>query len=422
MNLAFVFHLYQPPTQKKSVLKQIVESCYIPLIKSIKNSKHLKATLDVPLSLTYQLEAAGYTDLLSSIKDLYENEKVELVSSAAYHPLLTKLPDSLVEREIVMDEFSMAHYFGKNKGFEGEEAMLIKDLNGFFPPELAVNLELVKLINDLEYKWILVDEIALPKDTNPLDVVHELPEMDLQVVSRNRQVSNLISFKRDTNIDDILGSILSIKEKNKDLVIALDGETFGHHYKEGIYLLETLVDALAKSGINILTVSELVERSVAKPLSTLIESTWSSTRDDIDSGEPYPMWQHKSNQLQKVEWELHDAVAKSFSEKVPDFTSEALAELETLPVWNPVALEKITDIPLKNHVYKNLLLLQCLSSDLFWWSSGETIMGKKLFSPELITSSLELYKNYAITTEDDSLISRVNTLCADIDKEVSLIS
>jgi len=149
VNLAFLLHIYQPPIQESKKVEEITETSYLPLFKTIKNKLNFKITLNIPLSLSYLLHATSADNVVGLIKEMYESEKIELTSTGAYHPLLTKIPDYLIEKEIILNERGLAYYYGKDKGFEGEDALVIQNVNGFFPPEGAINQHVVEFLNQM---------------------------------------------------------------------------------------------------------------------------------------------------------------------------------------------------------------------------------------------------------------------------------
>lgn len=80
------------------------------------------------------MDKYGYYEWIDDVKNLYDNERVELVGSGAYHPLLTQLPIELMEDQIILNEKGLGYYFGSRKDFEGSPAIMLKDVKGFFPP------------------------------------------------------------------------------------------------------------------------------------------------------------------------------------------------------------------------------------------------------------------------------------------------
>ena len=60
VHFAFLFHIYQPPVQIPSVLKQIVNESYRPIINAVKENPKAKITLNINATLTEQLADYGY--------------------------------------------------------------------------------------------------------------------------------------------------------------------------------------------------------------------------------------------------------------------------------------------------------------------------------------------------------------------------
>ncbi len=178
--LAFLLHLYQPVTQDEWTFKKIAKASYIPLIKLIKNKK-INVTLNIPLSLLEQMDNYGYSSWIKDIKELVEQEIINVTGSAAYHSLLTKAPKDLAQQQIILNEYGNGFYIGRQTGFEGEQAILVRDFNGFFPPELAINKNIHNILNDFGYHWVIVN----PTSTYGVPGVFEIEGNDCKIVSRN---------------------------------------------------------------------------------------------------------------------------------------------------------------------------------------------------------------------------------------------
>jgi len=425
VNLAFLLHIYQPPNQDGKIVKEIAESSYLPLIKSIKRNQNINITLNIPLSLTHQLHKNGYDKFIKDLKDLYEAGRVELTSTGAYHPLLTKIPPQLAEKEIILNEYGLGYHFGKDKGFEGEEAILIKNVNGIFPPEMAVNDSLLELLDKMGYSWVAVDEAAIPSKELEYNPVYNFKDLNIKAVCRHTGLSNILSFKRDTDIDDFIDYTLMLRQKGTDLVVALDGEFFGHHHKEGIYVFETLVNILVSLGVNLTTVSELVSKVDEITIDGLRDSTWGADEEKMQSGNAYPLWDNPEIPLHKLLWEVLNKVAESASEESvgvrgdSHLNGDEIFDYKTFPIWDLEKLEEIKNINLKNHLYENILLLQSLNSDQFWWASNIKVGEKEMFDSEYIKKSLEVYLKYATVTQNEDLIKFIQQKSIEITKELA---
>lgn len=414
VKIAFLFHLYQPPTQNETTFRKVVEESYQPLIKLIKNRKDFRLTLNMPLSILEQFDKYGYDNWISQVKELVDMERVELIGSAAYHPLLTKMSPDTVEKQVILDEYGLGYYFGRRTGFEGEKAVMVRDLRGFFPPELAVSSDLLGVIGGLDYEWVLVDETAIPLN-NGHDRsggrygVYTLPDLQIKIVSRNRDLSNCLAFSRESSLDNFIEGLYL--DGNSSLV-ALDGEFFGHHYKEGIFMLDSLLDELRQREIGVVTASEYVDSiEDSVELESVVESSWGASDQDINSGNPYPLWYNPENEIQEIQWELADSVHEHFNSELPASVSE---DATNIPFWKDSVLDSLKEELNHDIIRKDLLFHKALHSDQFWWASGMESFQNVLFNPGMIRASLDIYKRAAGMTKDDKYIKFVDDKSSEI--------
>ncbi len=406
MDIAFLLHLYQPITQEESVFRQVFTASYLPLIKFIRNTKRFRLSLSMPLSLLEQMDKYGYGFWLEDMKDLINSERVELVGGAAYHPLLTRLPLDLAEKQIILNEFGLGYYFGRHTGFEGEHAVLVKDLLGFFPPELAVDKNLVLLLSNLGYDWVVVDEGALPEGiSQPKYGVYTLEDCSTKIICRNKGFSNWLSFKRDLGTGDMHSSLEFYKRANRSFVAVLDGEFFGHHFKEGIHLLDILVGVCGDMGVGFTTVGDLSSSSTPQSLDTLRLSTWGMSEQDITNGDIYPFWDIASSDVHKLQWEVLNRVVSDI--KLPE-GDRGLEGSETLPIWKFDSLDALEDENARNAMKLGILLHQSLHSDQFWWASKKELSsGEFLYNPEMIKAGLDRFCEVAKLSGDEKLFQFV---------------
>lgn len=396
MNLAFVLHLYQPSTQSESEFRKITSECYVPLIKLIKNKSDLHITLNLPLSLLDQFETYGYIDLLNQLHDLVTSEKVEVTGSGAYHPLLTKYDSDLITKQIILNEYALGYYFGQKQGFEGEPSILVKDLRGFFPPELAVSSQLLSVLDTLNYDWTVVDRSCLPdavKDSALEHVVYKTKSNETKLVIRDDVLSNLLSFKRNADITDLVDYVLNRVASLDTIVVALDAEALGHHNREGIYVFDSFLDKLSSLGILLTSVSYAIDGLNPEKIETIKETTWGVPASDVsEDDEIYPYWDISSNKLHKALWKLSHTVTDHFiSKNVP----KSYEGYETVAIWKKSSLNTITDTNLRNYLALELQVLKSMQSDQFWWASNKKILDKTLYSVSMIKSALSIYKNLA---------------------------
>lgn len=409
MELGLFLHFYQPSNQLESVFRDVYTQSYGPLLKLIQSFKNAKFTLNIPLSLLEQMDKFGYKDWIASVKDLYDQGRIELVGSGAYHPLMSKLQESFTIKQILLNEYGLGYYLGQHKGFEGESCVMIRDIRGFFPPEMAVSTSVIKVIDGLGYDWVLIDEQAVENISPHKGSLFHLKECKTKLVARDRTLSNMFAFNRSfdhTNIVEELAKSFSVR------VIALDAETFGHHNKEGVYMLEALLIELYEAGHHIVSISDIVDSETSAELETVVESTWST------NVMLYPMWQLPNNQIHSLLWDLFDSVHEVYSNMASSNISwfNSYAEVENkehLALWFP---EELVEMPVDylKKITLDMALMRLEQSDQFWWSSGVDIMGSKKFSPYMIESTFKYYFDVATLLEDKSLIAKVDSVTSDI--------
>lgn len=387
--LSILLHFYQPSTQLPEVFRDVVKSCYTPLIKVIKNNKKLNLTANMPLALLEQLDKFAYRELLGDIRLLVEQGRLELTGTGAYHPLLTKLPEGMVQRQAILNEFAYAYYFGVDKDFEGEQCYMIKDVRGFFPPEMALDTNLVRSLSALGYEWVLADEFSLPEEARKKHkngVRYAIGGCSAKVLIRNRGLSNLLAFNRSFDVSMVAKDLLV---NGEGAILALDAETFGHHYKDGVSFFDNLALELEKGGMDFLTISQAFRHLEEKSIPEILESTWSTVDDDV-----YSMWVNKESPANAALWDLFHAMHNApevldiFAKSEEPYLKQkqnAAGSLLPVPLWKESASPSREDRLMLN-------LVRSEQSDAFWWSTGAKVGGKTNISKHMILSVLDYYR------------------------------
>lgn len=327
MYWANFLHIYQPPTQKEIWVKRITDESYRKIFSGLLNIKRGRLTLNINGILCEFLDKFGGKDVLENINKLIKSGNIELTGSAKYHAFLPLLPESEIERQILLNEETLNKYFGKDwkKG-------------GFFTPEMAYSDKVAKVAARLGYKWIIMDELGFPsgKKYSP-ETVYKIKGIDdFSVFFRERNLSFTILSAQVGTVPTIL-RYLGPRLGNKEYVItAMDGETFGHH-RPGLELL--LFDLLNEEKIESAMISDLIGIFRNKEEIEPRDSTWAVTKTDMKEGTPFARWDSKTNVIQQRQWELTN-LAVEVANRPP-------AEKET-----------------------RRLLDESLHSDQYWWASA----------------------------------------------------
>lgn len=417
MKVALLLHLYQPPQQNAHVVHEIAKSSYLPLLKLLKQKKDLKLTINVPLSLLEWFEKEKIETFMPDLKNLIASGRVEIVGCGAYHPILTKFEESEVERQVILNEGGLAYYLGKTAGFEGEPSLMIKGVKGFFPPEMSVSNKVTKVLNELSYEWVAVDEVAVDKSVAyDLNHIHKAEGTDIALAVRNRALSLSLAFKRDSDTKDFMDGLRYIKNcGHKFVFIALDGETFGHHNKEGIELLENLVGDVLLEKCSFATYSDVVEEFRSKKETKVVESSWGASDEDVANANLYPRWYIGGNfiheQFMQFEKLLLNYTKEAFknsplnSPSITTFPESA----NNLPVWNFNLLSNNQELSseVKDLIKLRVSLDKALNSDKYWWSCKNPY-----YDVNMIKRSLEIMMKVVdrIPKEQEGVIKEAKTL------------
>ena len=326
---AQLLHFYQPPTQSPSVLHKICNESYRPLMRVLSQYPQARVTVNINGVLTEMLHDCGHDDIIDGLKQLAKRGQIEFTGSGKYHPILPLIPQEEVNRQIQLNLRTNRHFFGK-----------AYNPQGFFPPEMCYSREIVLPVLDSGHQWIILSGIAcsFPKAW-PVDVIHNIKEGNkrLVVFFRDDIVSNKISF-RTVEPDEFMDNLKQIKgdKENIYVITAMDAETFGHHIEnwEELFLAEVyeqiepvgetlaslkqatvlanqhslfLEDAKITQEVQAVTVSQLLE--LFPVVSKAVEpraSSWSTSTEDLATGNPYPLWKYKGNEIHRLQWEHLD--------------------------------------------------------------------------------------------------------------------
>lgn len=412
-------HFYQPPTQKKYWIDRITLESYLPISRHLLANPQMKLTLNVNAVLCELWEKYGHNEVIANLKTVVQRGQVELTGSAKFHPLLPKLPDSEIYRQVFLNELGLNKYFGvfgplmvrKDSSISTDGSVVIK---GFFPPEMAYAPALAKVIKGFGYDWILAEELSYSPKFGEVDysALHKDVDSGLTVVFRDRYSSfKILSGQLGTPrlfLDEYKG-------KNV-LVTAMDGETFGHHRP-----------GLDKTLAQLYTDSEVKGCSITEYTKTLSEvrevktypSTWALMENEAKNGIPFARWEDSANEIQVAQWDL---------------TTLAI-EVVNASGSKVEGLEFVQETPWVKARYQ---LDRSLHSDQYWWASAKPWWSLEMIergakelldavllvpdaSEEVKTRARDLYFKIITTGFEWQREGKVDELAAKNDEEIMMM-
>ena len=291
--LAFLLHIYQPPTQKAKVLKQVIKESYEPLFTTLLNYTSTKLTFNINGSLLELLELYQEEGLLGDIRKAVFSGQIDLVGSSCYHAILPLIPKEEIIRQIELNEKLHDRILG-----QGAIAS-----HGFWLPEMAYDHRVIEPLVEKNYAWSVLSSVALPTKELPQNFIPTV-NGSFSTFFRNDLLSNFISFKHPT-VENFFNQMLKGKNVQEDsyVILAMDGETYGHHVKGLVedFLAPLISKVQDDPDVTFAKIADLPalfkERRAVVPRS----SSWSTTEEDIQRGIPFPLWSDPNNHIHNLQ-------------------------------------------------------------------------------------------------------------------------
>ncbi len=333
MNWSNFLHIYQPAEQQPDILEAVVIQSYRPILRELIKQKNVRLTMNVNGSLLELFDKHQYRDLIDMLRELLKEGRLELTGSAKYHAILPFLEENEIVRQIEINNETLHFYF--DHGYRPD---------GFFPPEMAYDERLPKIIESMGFKWLILDEIAKSGKTETVDYrkIYKIKNHNLLVFFRERRSSNLIMSALVRSGDSLKQALASDFGSGRYLLTAMDGETFGHH-RPG--LEKMLFEIFNSPQFNLVKISELPKyyKNQVEEVEP-VQSTWASSEQDIERGVQFLSWKDPENEIHRWQWELVNLTLQS---------------VYKLKQEDPI----FADIRSRMDV--------ALASDHFWWASAK---------------------------------------------------
>ena len=346
--LLFILHAYQPPypVQIPSVIKRIVNNCYLPIAENLKKYPQAKIILNMNASLT-EILADEAPDVLSLLSEAAERTQIEFLESGAYHPIFPLLEPEEAKKQLELNHAINKKYFGS-----------VYNPKGVWPPELAIDYKSLRLFHEMGYSYSIA-----PNNAFSTGVENSIPYLSFSnqkfaLLSRNRILSNNIAFRSyndDTSlaVRDIINSY-----RDKPVILAMDIETFGEHHES---YWNFLFNLLSSPKLKVGTFNEVLASPSWLEIKKVFASSWSTENHERDHGIPFPLWDHPKNPIHAIQ-HAHFLLLRAC-------VRSRYLSLSAVPTSQLV------------------LYMKSMHSCQFWWASGN---GR--WSPELIRKGFELQR------------------------------
>ncbi len=322
-------HFYQPPNQKKVWVDRITQESYRRVLQGLLDNPTARATFNINGVLFDLWEEFGHQDVIVLVQHLLDRGQIELTGSAKYHPLLPKLPEDEIKRQIELNAETFKKYFGSYRP------------KGFFPPEMAYDGKVAKVAKEMGFAWVIAEELSFPGKVR-YDRVYQDHETGIFLFFRERDTSYKILSGQVRTGKRFLDSLRARVNQNEYLLTGMDGETFGHH-RPGMD--RALVELMTLPEFPTVLISEIPEKFPQIESVVPRPSTWALMEKDLEKKLPFARWDDPQNEIHKLQWQL-----------------------------TAIAIEAVRDSKVKSKNDKwdkaRKLLDRSLHSDQYWWASA----------------------------------------------------
>lgn len=315
---ALILHFYQPPTQSAAITSEILQSCYLPLLRMLNKKSGWKCTFNLSGSLLEQLYKLRADEFFELVKQLVKDGKVELTDSYMYHSLSPRTPAHVLERAIKKNKEIIFKTLG------------VHTSGGFFPPELAID---TKSLNHISAQYVIVDGSAI--DEYPIAKFK-----NTYLLVSNREMTEVFrSYPKKLDAKKLLTYALEKTEDGSLMILPSDVEVFGHHFQERLEFLSQFLDS---KKVKFITAAEAVKQfgQRAPEVQSVRLSSWQNTTR-------LAMWTGNSLQKQYLNLAIRatDLVGDNADEGVlaqldKGWSSCYLFWLSNSPWWYPDLVEQ----------------------------------------------------------------------------------
>jgi len=283
-HVGLLLHFYQPPTQAPETLRRIDAECYRPVFKLLGDTG-APVTVNINFSLMEQL--ARYCP--ETMEMLGEVRGCEFTDSGGFHPLFPLIPEAETIRQLAINR-------------DGNRSLLAGygRPRGVFPPEMALDGATAAVLSREGYQWTITDDVPWVWTGREAPATWVPVFRGIRVLLRSNFWSNLISFHGDDGslIADRLVKEMRrwIGREDSYIIIAMDGETFGHHRPGSVEgFLHPFIKVFEKAGGATLSTAGDIALGFPGREADIPDGSWSTSPEDMDRGVPFPLWDDPDN-------------------------------------------------------------------------------------------------------------------------------
>lgn len=153
--LDFSIPLFEPESSLKDFFNKIDE-----ISRVLSRTKNLKLYVSLPLDFI-TLNKNNLKYFFEVLGSLYKEDRVEFVVKDSFGVNSAILSSNVQEFNTILSEYVVGYYFGDKRNFEGDSAIMMKNLTSFYPYSGKMSLNQYENLSKLGYRHFFIDRSSL---------------------------------------------------------------------------------------------------------------------------------------------------------------------------------------------------------------------------------------------------------------------
>jgi len=235
-----LFKIYFDMNLNYEIFKRVARECYLPANKTILNAINILEDADKSFKVSFSLSGTFMEqcemwnpEVLESFKEMVKTGHVELLCQTYYHSLASLFSESEFIEQVEMHRKAVKNRFGyEPKVFENTECIY--------------NNKIARIAERMGFEAIITEGAERVLGWRKPNYVYKARDCEIRVLLRNYQLSDDIGFRftsREWNEWPLTADKYACwlaSTPGDVIVIFIDYETFGEHYRRESGIIEFL--------------------------------------------------------------------------------------------------------------------------------------------------------------------------------------
>jgi alpha-amylase len=268
----------------QSIIGRVAKECYLPanqvLLELIKKYPEIKISFSISGNAMDQFEKYA-PEVLASFKALADTGNVEFLSETNYHSLASLISEQEFQTQVLEHAEKLDKHFGQRPAVFRNTELIYSDAIGSYVAAMG-------------FRGMITDNVDRVLDgRSSFHVYHHPQHNDFKILLRNNRLSDDIAFRYITGPVVLTAAkyvtwLNQVPPAESVIMLAMDYETFGEHYKVQTGILNFLKDFLMRvvrdNKLVLAKPSEVIDGAVStEPLAVPEPVSWADERKDLSA-------------------------------------------------------------------------------------------------------------------------------------------